>query len=92
MTKYTHIPEAQSAVHPINKYIFMYRREALVNINEEVTIEDELVIRLLYGEVVHTTHWELANLKIGSLFSFEPKISMSGKRYSVSRRSRIANN
>ncbi len=51
MTKYTHIPEAQSAVHPINKYLFIYRREALLNVDEEQTIEDELVIRLLYGEV-----------------------------------------
>ncbi len=51
MTKYTHIPEAQSAVHPINKYLFVYRREALVNISEETAIDDELVLRLLYGEV-----------------------------------------
>ncbi|KAJ3290500.1 FERM domain-containing protein 8 [Borealophlyctis nickersoniae] len=48
--EHTHFPEAMDCFHPINRHWFVYRREATVPKVLERRVEEDAVVRLLYGE------------------------------------------
>ena len=50
--KYTCYPEASNPDHPINRYWFVFRREALT-VDKEPMEYGEEAVKLLYGEAQH---------------------------------------
>ncbi len=52
MSKYTHIPDSMNAGHPVNRYLIVFRRAAIVPQPLDASAEEhEVVSKLLYGEV-----------------------------------------
>jgi len=61
--KYTHSIEAEDPTHSVNRFVLIFKREALVTKAAERKCVEEPVVKLLYGEVnILIISFPLANL------------------------------
>ncbi|RKO96558.1 hypothetical protein CXG81DRAFT_11181, partial [Caulochytrium protostelioides] len=60
MMQYAHFPEASNPNDSINRHWFIYRREASLSRQLEITCKEDVAIKLLYGEAkrnIHSGRW-----------------------------------
>ena len=51
MLKYTHYSDSANSAHAINQYVFCYKREASISLNEEASMISNASAKMLYGLV-----------------------------------------